>query len=326
MTVAQVVPIASETLEVESRTRLGIVVESFDYLPSETKIAPPLTVRPGLVASEVVPPFAALRTRSLLTAAEVVPDTAALRVRSLLTAAEVTPISATLTIRSRIVVTSGNPIQNLSPIFWYDFSETSTVTTSGSEITGISDQGSLGWNLTKSGTGPTLAGWGNGKNCADWGSGGHNNSLRYVHSGSPVNVAQVFIVLDANFGSTFSNYNGLISNLVDDSIDFSIVAAAGSAGLDTSGPNWLDYATLNGGSTNVISSVLPGINSRCVLMIKRSSGAAPVLDDGFQIGNDRSNSGRGWGGLFGLAVGFSTVQSSDDTTNIINFLMEQWSV
>ena len=163
------------------------------------------------------------------------------------------------------------------------------------------------------------------KMCADWGTPGHGGSLRYLYSGSPVTLAQVFVVLDANYGSTFPDYNGLLSNIVDDAVDFSICGYSGDSRFDTRGPNWFDFATINGGSTNVINSVLPAINSRCVLMLRRASGANPVLDDGLQIGVDRSN-GRGWGGLVGLAVGFSTVQSEADTSNIITSLLTGWSV
>ena len=215
-------------------------------------------------------------------------------------------------------------ILSLSPAFYFDFSDWPTVTTSGSEITGISDQGSLGWNLVKSGTGPTLAGWGSNKNCADWGSDGHNNSLKYVHSGSPVNVAQVFFVLDANFGSTFPTYNGLISVL--SGFSFAVAGASGQAGFTTQISAWFNFASLNGSSTNQITSVLPGLNSRCVLMLRRTDNASCLLDNGLQIGNDRDVPNRGWGGLVGMAVGFSTVQSEANTSNIIDSLLTGWSV
>ena len=326
MTVAQVVPAASETLQLEARTRIGLIVESFDYLLSETVTVPPLVIRPRLTATEVVPPIVTLRARPLLTAAEVVPPLATLRTRPLLTAAEVVPESATLRIRSRILVTIPNPISVLSPIFFYDFSDPSYVTTSGTEITGIIDQGSLGWNLTRVNNGPTLAGWGNGNNCADWGNHSHSNALRYVHSGSSKNIAQIFIVIDANFGSTFSGYNGLISGTSDDSFDFSVTGAPNSIGFQPEA-NWFNYVSLNGGSTNQIANVLPTINSRCVLMLRNTNNSASVLDDGIQLGNDRSNiSGRGWGGLMGMAAGFSSVLSQSDQDNVINYLLTKWNV
>ena len=239
-------------------------------------------------------------------------------------------IIGTLYTPTSSVLNTENPFPALSPIFLYDFSNASTVTLSGSEITGISDQGSLGWNLTKVGTGPTLAGWGNGSNCADWGSGGHNNALRYVHTGSAQNIAQLFIVLDANFGSLFTNYNGLISSITDDSLDFSVTGSPeGGTSFyvnPTVSPNSFAYASINGGSTNQIGSVLPAINSRCVLMLRNTNSSASILDDGIQIGNDRSNSGRGWGGLVGFVVGFSSVLSSSNEQYVINYLMYKWNV
>jgi hypothetical protein len=325
MTVGQVVPVANETLELVSRTRISISVQAFDYLPSETITLPPFMVRPRLAISEVVPDSVTLRVRSLLSAAEVIPESVNLPVRSLLSVTEIIPESILLKIRTRIIAAVSNPIADLSPLFLYDFNELSTVTTSGSEITGISDQGSLGWNLTKIGTGPTLANWGNGNNCADWGSQGHGNALRYVYSGSSRNIAQIFIVLDANFGSTFPNYNGLISSTTDDSLDFAVTGILGNSSF-AGEPNWFNFASLNGNSTNQINSILPGINSRCVLMMKNTDNSTSLLDDGIQIGNDRSNLSRGWGGLIGLVVGFSSVLNSTDEANLIDYLMTRWNV
>jgi hypothetical protein len=307
MTVGQVVPVATEAYEITLRTRIGISVQAFDYLLSETITVPPLVTRLRLAASEVVPEAVALRVRPLLSVSEVVPEVINLR------------------IRTRITVGEPNPINDLSPIFLYDFSDSATLTTSGTEITGITDQGSLGWNLTKVGTGPSLADWGNGKNCANWGNPGHNNALRYVHTGSSQNIAQIFIVLDANFGSTFPNYNGLISGVNDDALDFAVTGGINTASFDAD-TNWFNYASLNGGSTNQITTVLPTINNRCVLMMRNVNSSASVLDDGIRLGNDRNNPNRGWGGLLGLVAGFSSVLNSTDEAAVISYLTTEWNV
>jgi hypothetical protein len=307
MTVGQVVPVATEAYEITLRTRIGISVQAFDYLPSETITVPPLVTRLGLTASEVEPDAVALRVRPLLSVSEVVPEVINLR------------------IRTRITVGEPNPINGLSPILLYDFSDSATLTTSGTEITGITDQGSLGWNLTKVGTGPSLADWGNGKNCANWGNPGHNNALRYVHTGSSQNIAQIFIVLDANFGSTFPNYNGLISGVNDDALDFAVTGGINTASFDAD-TNRFNYASLNGGSTNQITTVLPTINNRCVLMMRNVNSSASVLDDGIRLGNDRNNPNRGWGGLLGLVAGFSSVLNSTDEAAVISYLTTEWNV
>jgi hypothetical protein len=325
MTVGQVVPVATEAYEITLRTRIGISVQAFDYLLSETITVPPLVTRLGLTASEVEPEAVVLRVRPLLSVSEVVPEAVALRVRPLLSVSEVVPEVINLRIRTRITVGGANPINGLSPIFLYDFSDSATLTTSGTEITGITDQGSLGWNLTKVGTGPSLADWGNGKNCADWGNPGHSNALRYVHTGSSQNIAQIFIVLDANFGSTFSSYSGLISGVNDDALDFAVTGGVNTRGFDGE-TNWFNYASLNGGSTNEITTVLPTINNRCVLMMRNVNSSASVLDDGIRLGNDRSNPNRGWGGLLGLVVGFSSVLNSTDEATVISYLTTEWNV
>lgn len=62
-----------------------------------------------------------------------------------------------------------DPTAGLSPVLWYDFSDEATVTTSGTEITAITDKGSRGWTLSKSATGPQYVTGINSKKCLDWG-------------------------------------------------------------------------------------------------------------------------------------------------------------
>ena len=222
-------------------------------------------------------------------------------------------------------VAGDNPILALSPVLWYDFDDASTVTLSGSTITAISDKGSRGWTLSKSATGPVQATWtNNAKKCVDWGSSSHSNYLRNTDSTS-TNIAEIYVVLDAAFGSTFPSYNGLISSAADGS--FFVAGSSGDTGFFSENAVTFNAAYINGSTSNVYSSgVLTAINSPCVLRIRNTSGAAIATTGGFQIGMDRGNGGRGWYGLIGEVVCFSTVLNSTDRAAVEAWLADKWSI
>lgn len=221
----------------------------------------------------------------------------------------------------------GTPgIETFSPVIWYDFADEATVSLSGTEVTGVSDKGSRGWGLSKGTTGPQYVAGINGKQCIDWGTAGHQNYLRNT-STTTTSLAEVYIVLDANFGSTFPNNNGLIT-------------ATGSGWLlggDNSGgtgfwdyanlPSWLfDSAYINGSATNSYDVVLPAINSPTLIRVTRTAGPLTATD-GICVGNDRSGfSTRGWGGLIGEIVVFSSVLSTGDRTSVQNILAAKWGI
>jgi hypothetical protein len=216
---------------------------------------------------------------------------------------------------------SPNPIPSLQPVLWYDFSDESTVTVSNSQITQINDKGSRGWALTKSNTGPQYVTGINGLKSADWGNPGHSNYLRNT-SNISTNIAEIYVVLDANYGTTFPNYNGLLGGTSDPGVD--LTGGGGVSGFYSYGT--FNEAYANGASSNVFSSILPTINSPSLLRIKRNTAIA--TSNGFQTGNDRSNffMGRGWGGFIGEVVVFSSALSSTDRTNIQNWLATKWGI
>lgn len=220
---------------------------------------------------------------------------------------------------------SVNPIPDLSPALWYDFADESTVTVSSSQITQITDKGSRGWTLTKSATGPGYVTGINGLKCADWGSASHQNYLRNTSTTS-TSIAEVFIVLDANFGSTFPTFNGLISATASGWI---LGGNNGGAGFwpYSNLPSWLfDSAFINGSTSNVYdSAILPAINSPVILRMTRTAGPL-TANDGFVIGNDRTFYSRGWGGLIGEVVVFSSVLSSTDRAAVEEWLAYKWGI
>lgn len=223
-----------------------------------------------------------------------------------------------------------NPILGLSPVLWYDFSDTATVTVSSSQITQITDKGSRGWTLTKSTTGPAVGTWSNGLQCSDWGNAGHGNYLRNATSTS-TSLTEAYVVLDANYdtgylgGTVFVDYYTLMSGTT--SGGFSISGWANRTGFYPRGvTSNFDAAYLNNGvSGDYTSGLLPGINSRSLIRFL-STGSTLVTTTGFQIGSDRASGGYGWGGLVGEIVIFQTALSSTNRTNVQNYLAAKWSL
>lgn len=220
--------------------------------------------------------------------------------------------------------TGSNPIAALSPVLWYDFSDESTVTVSSSQITQITDKGSRGWTLTKSSTGPGYVTGINGLKCVDWGTANHINYLQNTDTTSTA-MAEAFIVLDAAFGSTFSGYPGLITSAVG-----TVWTVSGDSGYTRFYPGVqpFDSAFINNSGTNQYSTVLPGINSPCLLRLKKANNTAYTNTAGFQVGRDRTytSTGRGWLGLIGEIVVFSSVLSSTDRATVQNHLANKWGI
>lgn len=215
-----------------------------------------------------------------------------------------------------------NPIPTLSPLLWYDFSDESTVTLSSTQITAVADKGSRGWNLSKSTTGPSYVTGINGLKCCDWGSPGHGNYLRNT-SATSTNIAEIYFVLDGNFGSTFVEYYGLATGTTGSSW-YITGDGAGRAGLINL--NSIDQAFLNNGASNQIASVLPTINSPALMRVRKTDGTTFNTTVGFQLGQQRTDTNRGWGGLIGEVVAFSTLLSESDRTLLQSFLARKWGL
>lgn len=215
-----------------------------------------------------------------------------------------------------------NPIAALSPTLWYDFSDQTTVTTSGGQITQITDKGTRGWTLTKSSTGPDYVTGINGLKCVDWGSTPHSNYLRNTDT-TPTNIAEAYIILDSSFNAgQFPSYNGLIGATSDPG--FNLTGVQGYWFFYTSGD--FDSAYVNGSATNRYNNIISLIESPCLLRVKRDNNTAISTVKGFQIGMDRNNGGRGWYGLIGEVVVFSSVLGTTDRTNVQNWLATKWGL
>ena len=218
-------------------------------------------------------------------------------------------------------VPDNDPTPGLSPIFWYDFADETTVTTSGGEITQITDKGSANRTLTKSAFGPTYATTINGKKVANWGTSVNSTWLRNT-SGTSFDIAELYIVADSSETSSFLNgYSSLVTGTSNTDIFLigSVTGFEGPYGL-------FDRVFLNGGATNRFTNIFPEIQSPCILRAVNSAGAVTTTTSGFQIGMDRFYTGRGWRGLIAEFICFSSVLSSQDRTNLQNWLGFKWGI
>lgn len=208
------------------------------------------------------------------------------------------------------------------PTLWYDFADQSTVTVASSQITAVTSKGSRAWTLTKSATGPGYVTGINSLNCLDWGSSQHANFLTNSDSTTTA-IGEVYVVVDGAFGGSFPTYSGLMTGTGGGSWFF--------LGFNTT---WYDSGTgfdrvfINGGtdrfSTSAFSS--PSIDSPAIIRINNSGSATFNATDGFRIGNDRNNSDRGWFGLVGEYIIYSSVLSSDQRNLVMNYLATKWNI
>lgn len=212
-----------------------------------------------------------------------------------------------------------NGPQDLSPILWYDFADEATVTTSGTNLTQITDKGSRGATLTSTATRPLYVTGINGKKCVDWGNAPHSNAL-FNTSSTSISIAEAYVILDASFGSTFPEFNGLFGSYTE---GMNITGRSTLAGFYVFSS--FNNAFINNGA-ETFSSVLPAINSPSLLRIKVDGNSAVTTTTGFQIGMDRQNSGRGWYGLIGEMIFFSAVLGSTDRNSLQSWLANKWGI
>jgi len=216
-----------------------------------------------------------------------------------------------------------DPTPGLSPLLWYDFADESTVSVSSGQVAQINSKGSTAWSLTKSATGPDYVTGINGMKCANWGGSPHSNYLRNTSTAS-MNMAEFYLVLDASFGSVFPAYNGVFST----GNQWSVTGFQNRDGFYAEAFN---QAYINGSSVNAYAGVivgspagiLPAINTASLLRIV---GSAANTTSGFQLGMDRNIAGRGWYGLMGEVIVFSSPLSTQDRTTLQNWLASKWGI
>ena len=218
-----------------------------------------------------------------------------------------------------------DPMPGLSPVLWYDFSDQTTVTTSGTEITAVTDKGSRGWTLSKSTTGPQYVTGINGKKCLDWGASPSHPNFMYNSDTTSTTIGEVYVVVDASFGGAMGNYAGLFTSYTN-----AWYVLGFAASLTESGTGFNQLFINNGASNRFAGDLFtsPSIDNPAIMRINNSSSTTFNTTGGFEIGNDRGNSSlnRGWCGLIGEYIVFSSVLSSTDRDSLQTWLAFKWGI
>jgi hypothetical protein len=217
----------------------------------------------------------------------------------------------------------GNPILALSPTLWYDFADTTTVTTSSGQITQVNDKGSQGFNLARNTVGPSYSTIINSLYCCDFGTALYHNKRIFNASSTSFNIAEIYMVLDnaTTFGDGAAY--GMISSVLS-----SVGSYQYNGGYNQLFGSPFNAAYINNSSTNVhnVEGAWTPLNSPALLRIKKVDDSAYSTTGGIQLGRDREYTGREWAGVMGEVVVFSTVLNSTDRASVQNFLATKWGL
>ena len=225
--------------------------------------------------------------------------------------------------KRELIWPGGGPGGAPLPTLWYDFSDESTVTVASSQITQVQSKGTRAWTLSKSTTGPGHVTGINSLKCLDWGSSQHSNYLRTTDTTSTT-IGEVYVVVDGAFGGGFySNYAGLFTGTGSGAWYF-----LGNYTSFTESGTGFDRAFVNGGATNRFTDLFtsPSIDSPAIIRVLNNASSTFNATDGFQIGNDRTNGSRGWFGLVGEYMVYSSVLSTDNRTKVMDYLSAKWNI
>lgn len=218
---------------------------------------------------------------------------------------------------------------------WIDFADTATVTLDGSnKIQDVLDKSGLGHHGTQSTSGnrmgvSTL----NGRQCADNGTSSNSFCVTYATGSTNNNWRDTFVVAqwDAG-GSTFPAFCSPIS-----------ASATGGSNNGSMLVGSNGNATWNGGSVMIGTGRAWQTNGRPILtgaapedfnafsyfgsaFIFRGNAQADVGVDGWQIGNDRGLSGRGWRGRIGEVLSFNRSLTASEAGRVTTYLSKKWGV
>ena len=235
-------------------------------------------------------------------------------------------VTATLAPGAASSVSEFDPL-DLSPVAWWDASDTGTVTTSGGFVTDWTDKSGNGWHLTQATSTQRPAYTAsaiNGLHALEWPTTNNDDHLQN-NSGSTFTIQELYVVLQYSGGSQFSNYDGILGENMDHFSAFYICGSDNNPSLQ--GGGGFGFAYVNGNSgTNRFSNVFPEIQSPCLLRVAGTS--ASTSSTGIRVGLDRNYAhlNRAWSGYIAEMVVCSASLSSGDRTNLETYLMDKWGV
>ncbi len=217
-----------------------------------------------------------------------------------------------------------NPTSISGCNLWLDFSDTSSITLVGGNISQINDKSGNNFHATQSTAadrpGQTTQ---NGLNCGNWGTTTNSKSLKYSPGGTSNNWREIAIVGVWIGSNGFTDYSGLFTGSTD-------VGTASGVGLVGDGNNgetwygigsasWCSAVILNG---TVTSTAFPAIKTPFVIQAYRTS---DIGVNGYAVGFDRINSDRGWLGSICEVVAYNRELTTQERLILRNNLKQKWA-
>jgi len=144
------------------------------------------------------------------------------------------------------------------------------------------------------------------------------NFIGYDPGSSQNNWQEIFVVGVWTGGSTFNDYNGLVTGSIDSGSDgIILIGNAGGTGWYGSG-NGYQTPFLNGTQTGV---ALPAISTP--FQIRTFTGSA-VSIRGIRFGIDRIHTGRKWNGFISEVLSYNTALTATQRQQIEGYLAWKW--
>ena len=219
-------------------------------------------------------------------------------------------------------------VLSLSPSAWWDSSDTSTVTLSGSNVTQLNDKSGNSFTLTQASSSnrPTYTTNAiNGLGALTWPDTNNAFFLNY-NSTKALTAAEIYVVLKYPH-AYFDNYNGIFNNNTSPGNAWLTCGQQYTVGMysnSSSGFNTL-YVN-NDNSNNRFASAANYFQYPCIARFVVTS--ASVSSSNFNLGMDRNYTfyNRGWRGYIGELLVFSTALASTDRQSLMSYLSTKWGI
>lgn len=203
---------------------------------------------------------------------------------------------------------------------WWDFSDLAKVAIDGNGlIQSVSDKSGNARNLSQSTASnrPAVSTI-NGISCGDWGTSASLKTLTSSLSSAQCQEFAIVAVFDG--GSTFADFCAIMGH-----------SNGGIQGFPSGArTNWLtssqggiavSISTNGGDSTDTRPAALPQLQSPSVVQAWTIS-----TGSSFQVGLDRTFSGRNWRGRIGEVIGWSSVLTASQRLWVREGLRRKWSI
>lgn len=232
-----------------------------------------------------------------------------------------TLVNVSITLVTAKCPSTGFDPLTLSPGAWWDASDASSITTSGTAVTEWRDKSGNGhhWTQTTSGYRPTYTTAAvNGLNAVTWPTIGNTRHMRATVTG--FSAAEMYFVV--KFGNAnFASYEGLI-NVYNSGLDGWFTGGSSSDSLFFTATN----VYINGNNTtNRNTDLFPEMQNGCLL---RLTAASPFATTELVLGTDRTfhDLNRSWKEFICEGLCFPTALGTDERTNIETYMMGKWGI